>query len=239
MKNICKPLNIFYIILFAFSVSSCQKSSLGPSQHGKDTPVIVILGSSTAAGVGANPIDSSWVNIVKSTVNATSTKASFINLAVPDFTTYHIMPNGFTHPDRPAPDTAKNITKALYYKPDLVIINLPTNDIALGYSDDESLSNYQKLTSMLDSAQVQYIIFSTQPRNFTDANQRARLNTFNNALISKYTFKVNNFLDQLSTPTFEIKDIYSAGDGIHLNNAGHKIIANATLKHPIFMSIVQ
>ena len=226
-----------------FCLISCKKEiqqTPGSGiQKGKSTPVIVILGSSTAAGVGANPIDSAWVNVVQATVNGNGTKAIFYNLAVEDYTTYNVMPNGFSVANRPAPDTANNITKALSYKPALVMISLPSNDIADGYSYAEIMSNYQKLTYLLDSAKVQYIIFSTQPRDFPTVSERMRLDTLNNEVISAYQNHVNNFLDQLSTPTFQIDSIYSAGDGIHLNDAGHRVIANATLQQPLFISVVQ
>ena len=227
-----------------FCLISCKKEiqqTPGSGiQKGKSTPVIVILGSSTAAGVGATPIDSAWVNVVQATVNASGTKAIFYNLAVEDYTTYNVMPDGSNVPPyRPAPDTANNITKALSYKPALVMINLPTNDIADGYSYAEIMSNYQKLTAILDSAKVQYIIFSTQPRDFSTVSERMRLDTLNNEVIAAYANHVNNFLDQLSTPTFEIDSIYSSGDGIHLNDAGHRVIANATLKQSIFINVVQ
>ena len=119
------------------------------------------------------------------------------------------------------------------------MINLPNNDIAFNYTDQEIMNNYQRLTFMLDSAKVQYIVFGSQPRNFSDANQRMRLNTLNNALISRYPGNTNNFLSELSTPDFSIKAIYSEGDGIHLNNGGHRVIANATLKHPVFIKVIQ
>ena len=239
-----KILNFCILVSIGFWLTSCKKDiqqTPGPGvQKSKSTPVIVILGSSTAAGVGAAPIDSAWVNVVQSTVNANGTKAIFYNLAVEDYTTYNIMPNGFSVPAyRPAPDTANNITKALSYKPALVMISLPTNDIADGYSYTEIMSNYQKITYMLDSAKVQYIIFSTQPRDFSTVSERMRLDTLNNEVISAYQNHVNNFLGQLSTSTFEIDPIYSAGDGIHLNDAGHRVIANATLKQSLFISVVQ
>jgi acyl-CoA thioesterase-1 len=240
MRNICRQLNNFYSIIFlALFLASCQKSPLGGVPPIKGTPVIVILGSSTASGVGANPIDSSWANIVRSTTNASVTKAKFINLAFPNYTTYDVMPNGFNYPGRQAPDTGRNISKALSFKPALVMINLPNNDIAFNYSDQEIMNNYQRLTSMLDSARVQYIVFGSQPRNFSDANQRTRLSTINNKLISRYPGNINDILNPLSNPDFSIKAIYSEGDGIHLNNAGHRVIANATLKHPVFTKVIQ
>jgi lysophospholipase L1-like esterase len=197
------------------------------------------MGSSSAAGGGANPIDSAWAYRLQAIVNANGIKANFTNLAYGGYTTYQGMPAGNKVASRPAPDTARNINKALSYKPTLVMLSYPSNDIANNYTDDEILSNYAKLTHLLDSAKVQYIIFSTQPRDFTDINQRMRLKTLNDKIISVYTYHVNDFLNLLSTPAYSIKPQYEAGDGIHLNNAGHAIIFNATLKQPIFMNVIQ
>ena len=232
------------LLFAAISFASCDKlqnvvnptTTTPPPQ--KITPNVVILGSSTAAGEGVTPIDSSWVNRVIATVSHDGVKANFTNLAVPGYTTYQAMPNGFSAASRPAPDTAHNISKALALKPTLVLISFPTNDIAANYTDDETLSNYATITHMLDSANVQYVIFSTQPRNFPTAAQRLRLKTFNDKAKAEYTVHYNDFLDQLSNPDYSIKTIYSAGDGIHLNNAGHTIIYNATMNQQVFRSSI-
>jgi hypothetical protein len=118
------------------------------------------------------------------------------------------------------------------------MISFPTNEIAYNYSDQDIMDNYAKLTHSLDSAKVTYIIFGTQPRDFTDAAQRMRLKTLNDKIIATYTWHVNDNLDQLSTSTYSIKPIYAAGDGIHLNNAGHLVIMNNTLKHPLFTKTI-
>jgi lysophospholipase L1-like esterase len=197
------------------------------------------MGSSSAAGDGAKPIDSAWAYRLQSTVNQTSTKANFINLAYGGYTTYQAQATGSVTASRPAPDTSRNITKALSLHPTLVLLSYPSNDIAWDFTDNEILSNYAKLVHLLDSAKVQYIIFSTQPRNFPDSTQRLRLKTINDKIISVYGYHVNNFLDQLSTPTYTIKPQYDAGDGIHINNAGHAVILNATLQQSIFMNVVK
>ncbi len=228
---------LFAAICFV-SCDKLQNVVNPPAPPQKVTPNVVILGSSTAAGEGVNPIDSSWVNRMISTVSHDGIKAKFTNLAVPGYTTYQAMPNGFSAASRPAPDTAHNISKALSLKPTLVLINYPTNDIAADYTDDEILSNYATITHMLDSANVQYVIFSTQPRNFPTAGQRLGLKTFDDKAKTVYTIHYNDFLDQLSNPDFSIKTIYSAGDGIHLNNAGQAVIYNATMAHPMFDSSV-
>jgi acyl-CoA thioesterase-1 len=226
----------YLLILVTVCCFGCKKNTL--NNDSKSIPSIIILGSSTAAGTGATPPDSAWANRVQASVNKHGLKATFINLAVSGYTTYQAMPTGYSLTNKPAPDADRNVTKAITYKPALVILNFPSNDIAEGYTDDEILSNYAAITHKLDSAKIQYIIFSTQPRDFPDPNQRMRLKTINDKVIAIYTFHVNDFLNQLSTSTYSINPLYSEGDGIHLNNAGHAIIANATLKHPIFMSVV-
>ena len=237
-----KLLKLTLAILIITYLSSCYKLTPTDSQGNpqpKVTPTIVIMGSSSAAGGGANPIDSAWAYRLQATVNQTSTKAKFINLAYGGYTTYEAQATGSVTASRPAPDTARNITKALSYHPTLVLVSYPSNDIASNFTDTEILNNYAKLTHLLDSAKVQYIIFSTQPRDFPDATQRMRLKTINDKIIAAYTYRVNNFLDQLSTSTYSIKPQYEAGDGIHINNAGHAVILNATLQQPIFMNVVK
>jgi acyl-CoA thioesterase-1 len=226
----------YLLLLATICCVSCKKESSNNSA--RSAPDIIILGSSTAAGTGATPPDSAWANRVQAAVNKNGLKANFINLAVSGYTTYYAMPSGYSAANKPAPDTARNVTKAISLKPVLVILNFPSNDIAEGYSDDEILNNYAAIIHKLDSAKIQYIIFSTQPRDFPDPAERMRLKTINDKIIAVYTYRVNDFLDQLSTSTYSINPLYSEGDGIHLNNAGHAIIAKATLKQAIFVSVV-
>jgi acyl-CoA thioesterase-1 len=238
-----KQLKLLLLLFSAVCLAACKKLPLADQAAvitqatPAPTPTVVILGSSTAEGIGANPIDSSWAYRVQATVNQNGVKANFVNLAFGGYTTYQAMPTGYSVSGRPAPDTARNITKALSYHPALVIIDFPSNDIAANYTGQEIVNNYNRMTHMLDSAKVQYIIFSTQPRDFSDPNQRMRLKTLNDTVKSLYTYHVNDFLDQLSTATYSIKPEYEAGDGVHVNNAGHLVIFNATMKQSIFISV--
>jgi|SRR5665213_407986 len=238
-----KQLRLLLILFATVCFVACKKIPLAEqatvttSTKPKPIPTVVILGSSTAEGVGANPIDSSWSYRLQAAVNQNGIKANFVNLAFGGYTTYQAMPTGYNVSGRPAPDTARNITRALSYHPALVIIDFPSNDIADNYTDQEIVNNYNRMARMLDSAKVQYIIFSTQPRNFSDPNQRMRLKTLNDTVKSVYTYHVNDFLDQLSTSTYSIKPQYESGDGIHVNNAGHAVIFNATLNQSVFISV--
>ena len=217
--------------------ASCQKTPTNNTPQPVIIPKIVILGSSSAAGDGAKPIDSAWAFRLQSIINQNGTKATFTNLAYPGYVTFQAMPTGYNYASRPAPDTARNITKALSLHPSLVLISFPTNDIADNYTDDEIMNNFAIMTHQLDSAKVQYILFGTQPRNFPDSTQRMRLKTLDDKIIATYTIHVNDFLGALSTSTYEINPIYSAGDGIHLNNSGHCLIMVKTMQHPIFIQV--
>ncbi|MBS1532923.1 MAG: SGNH/GDSL hydrolase family protein [Bacteroidetes bacterium] len=231
-----------FMLLAIACYSSCSKhteNSTEPKPQPHGTALVVILGSSTAAGEGASPLDSAWCYRIQGVVNKVGVKARFIDLAVPGYTTYHAMPNGYYMADRPAPDTSANITKALSLKPSLVLLSFPSNDIADACSNKEIMYNYSVITHMLDSAKVQYIIFSDQPRNFSAYYQRCREKTMNDTIKNIYSGHFNDFFAPLSTSDFMINPVYSAGDGIHLNNSGHALIMNATLNHPVFKAVVQ
>ena len=235
------PLNkisllIVVLLAFVFKTAVAQVS-------GNKTPrTIVVLGSSTSFGYGATPIDSSYVNKLRINLRTYKRQDTIIDLAVPGYTTYEIQPTGsIPSPDTGTiakPDPASNITYALTKKPNLVIINMPTNDIYDNYTDAQIINNYKVVVKLLESAQVPYIITSTQPRDFSAA-QRARLRPFTN--LTKTTFGANNvidYLDQLSNPDYTIRDTLEYGDGIHVNNKGHKIIYNAFINFQPYRQIV-
>ncbi|QJD94445.1 SGNH/GDSL hydrolase family protein [Mucilaginibacter robiniae] len=199
---------------------------------------IVVVGSSTAAGYGASSIDSSWVNRLNSQL-LNSKKARIINLGVGGFSTYNVMPTNFIPgPSRAYPAVNNNITQALSYHPDMVIINLPTNDIAYDYSDTEIMNNFKLMASLLDSSKVAYIITGTQPRNFSSLQTRKRLKTVDDELNAAFPNHVNDYLNQLSDDTWNIKPDFNSGDGVHVNNKGHKIIYQSFITFPLLLKLI-
>jgi len=242
------------IALLALGLTSCQKNVTTPQLQTVATSngvsnkqlfdagapaVIVIIGASTPAGKGANPADSAWVNRLRLTTAQNPTPLTYINLAMNGYTTYQGMPNGFKKSGRPAPDTARNISKALSYHPSLVMISFPSNDIADGYSLNEVMSNYARMTATLDSAKVPYILFGAQPRNLADSSKRVLLKQMSSNIKSLYGNKSNDYFDLLSTSALTIKPELAFGDGIHVNNKGHYLIMQSVLNHPIFQSVIK
>ena len=205
---------------------------------GNSKPVIVILGSSSAAGKGASKKSNSWVELMKAQLKKDKKDVEVINLSEGGFTTYHVMPNGNKVANRPAPNTAKNITKALSYKPFLIIVNLPTNDIDKKYTDKETMNNYAKLRSIAIKENVNYIVTGTQPRNFSTKSQRNRLLEQNELMVSMDPAHVVDMLKKLSLQDFKIKRAYAYTDGIHPNDAGHKVINGYLFNAPMFKQLM-
>ena len=57
---------------------------------------IVVLGSSTAEGVGPENIDDAWVNLYREYLTQQDSRFEVINLAKGGYTTYDILPTGTT-----------------------------------------------------------------------------------------------------------------------------------------------
>jgi uncharacterized protein YgiM (DUF1202 family)/lysophospholipase L1-like esterase len=182
---------------------------------------IVLLGSSTTAGLGLNPISGSWANRFGTYLEGIDGGYTVTNLAISGYTTYHILATGSTPPGgRPSPDTDNNITYGLTFNPDAIIINMPSNDTAAGYSVAEQQTNYQTLVSIADNANVPVWIATAQPRNL-DATGRANQATMKNWILSTYEDHAIDFWTTLANTDGTINTTYSQGDGIHLNALGH------------------
>jgi acyl-CoA thioesterase-1 len=207
-------------------------------KRGNDNPTIVILGSATAEGVGASTKSKSWVELMKSKLKKDNKKVSIINMAKRKSTSYHIMPNSSKTANRPAAQKDRNITKALEKKPFLVIIQLTTNDINNGYSDDETLANYEAMRQLMVKANVNYIFAGPQPRNFSTKSQRNRLLAFNEKLIKWDPDHVVDVLKKLSQQDFKIKKAYAFTDGRNINDKGHEVVNGHMFNAPLFKHLL-
>ncbi len=189
---------------------------------------IVVLGSSTAAGTGASQPRFAWVNRYAAYLQ-TQRKggAEVINLAVPGYTTYHVLPGAAARvPGRPAPDTAHNITKALAFKPMAIIVSLPSNDVASGYTVAEVTGNFKALAAA--AGNVPLWITTPQPKNFELA-KRQQLLDIKRFLETTYPARTIDFWTVLANPDGTIKPAFDT-DGTHLNDAGHEQLFNQVVK---------
>jgi lysophospholipase L1-like esterase len=204
----------------------------------RDSARIVIIGSSTAAGLGATPVDSSWVNRLRQATKENKRYLTYYNLGIVGLTSYQGVPKDFAAEGRPETDTNHNITAALSFRPSLVIMSYPTNDVANDIPDEEILANFNEIMRLLDSAKVKYIVFGTQPRNFADDAHRMRLKTLNEKMKLAYGDHFANVYDTLAADDGTIKSYLAYTDGIHVNNAGHNILYHKIAAHAIFQAVI-
>ncbi len=185
---------------------------------------IVILGSSTAEGIGATP-NHSWVYLYTQYLKTINTGYQVYNLAVGGYTTYDINPTGYIPPpSRPSPNPEHNITKALSLNPHAIIINLPTNDVGRNYTLAEQQANYQRVISAATAQGVAVWVSTSQPRNDYNAQMVANLKALRDWTLSYFGNKAIDFWTGMGQPNDSIKWAYSYGDGIHFNDSGHYVL---------------
>lgn len=197
---------------------------------------IVILGSSTAAGSGPSSSDSTWVNRYRAHLQSINPNNEVINLAVGGYTTYRIMPDNFvsTIANRPAPVTTRNITKALSYNPDAIIVNMPSNDKQ--WPMYEQLQNFDSLYRHSIHNDVPMWICTTQPLgNATYANYQA---TVADSIATIYGTQSIDFWSPIVDTDSTVLDSYDSGDGVHLNDAAHGILFSQVVAEDILSQIL-
>ena len=202
------------------------------------THTLVVLGSSTAAGVGPSSLDSAWVNRFRHYLFEKNTTIKVVNLAVGGYTTYDIMPTGFITPaNRPTPKIANNISKAVTYNPEAIIINLPSNDVNMGYSITEQLSNYDTILTLVKANNIPVWVSTTQPRNFSVAQIQLQIE-MRDSTFARFGDKSIDFWTDIADSNGRINPDYNSGDGIHLNAKAHAILFSRVKEAEIFNPMV-
>jgi lysophospholipase L1-like esterase len=224
-------------LIFAFFL--CSKTLVCGQDEGYEfvnPPItIVVLGSSTAEGIGTKPRDSSWVNRFRVYVQTFNPENQVINLGKGGFSTYEIMPTlSVTPRNRPLPDTLRNIDKALSYRPDGIIINMPSNDVGNGYPIEEQLANFRRLASILDSNGVELYVTTSQPRNFPKKNDRLTQHQVYDSLRTIFYTNYIDFYTGFADAEDQIASEFNSGDGVHMNNGAHRILLDRVIESQAF-----
>ena len=220
-----KILSIIILLLSIINHSAAEKND----ENTKSTSIkIVVLGSSTAAGTGPSHPDSAWVNRFRAYVQSIWENSEVINLAKGGYVTYQILPNDYEPPnERPFPDPERNISKALSFNPTAIIINLPSNDAASGYSVKEQLANYDLIRSITKKNEIPTWVATTQPRNLSNVG-RQNLIEMRDSTFTRFENAID-FWTGLAEINGNIKPEYNSGDNVHLNNAAHRILFERAL----------
>lgn len=199
---------------------------------------IAVIGSSTAAGHGAEPLEKSWVNLYEAYLKTLHPENSIVNLGLGGQQTFHLLPTGHKPPPaRPLPDPERNITRALAFAPDAVIVNAPSNDAAALYGPEEQLHNFDIIDRTAQLAGVPVWVCTTQPRIFSEKQIEIQVR-LKDAILTHFGQFALNFWDGLATPENLPDPRFDLGDGTHLNNAGHARIFEIVKKQDLPAAII-
>lgn len=212
---------------------------------------VVVIGSSTASGYGLplstggtnqeqtnnlNDLltDSSWANRMREFYTGLNTVQTFKDLAIFGEDCYNGMPTtnnpaSFNGQSRPAPDPNNNITKALSFNPDYVLVNFPSNNYDV-YSIPEIMACLATIyQTAIANGHTQCYISTTQPRDqFNNAN-RVKLKTIRDSIMNRFGANAIDFYSIVATSSNTIIAALGQGDGVHLNVAGHRMLWNQCL----------
>lgn len=193
------------------------------------------IGSSTIAGQGAFPPDSAWINRFRHYYqNELGIVDAVHNLGWPGSSCYRGMPSSYTPPSgREGPDPANNVTRAVTLLGGMaipangvIIVNYPTNKY-IEYSIAEIMQCLQVIYDSATRLGNKCYITTSQPRTdvgFNTPAMKRKLADIKDSIINRFTVaNTLNFWDGMYNPAdTTILPLYSAGDNIHFNNAGHR-----------------
>jgi GDSL-like Lipase/Acylhydrolase family len=206
---------------------------------------IVVMGSSTAAGSDASSYNNSWVGKLTNHFRknmADGLDTVTYNIAEFGYATYDEMPTGFVPPmGRPLPDPDHNVTKALSFTPDIVIINLPSNDIAFGYTKKEMMDNLRLMSSTIKAAGSKCYIATTQPGNHLTVAQRQAQRELVDSINNNFGIYAVDFWTDLVTNDGQnlLRDEVRAAPSLyHLNDVGHNFLFIRIRDENIFSNAV-
>jgi hypothetical protein len=217
-----------YLVLLWVTVSEVAFSQ---------SKVLSVIGSSTAAGTGASVPDSNWVNRLVKYYQQLGLTVELHNLAVGGRNCYHGMPSSYTPPPlRDFPQTLENITKALSFSPNVVLVNYPTNNYHF-YSIAEIMDCLQAMKDSANALGKICYITTSQPRqdgSFPDLPTRTLLKVIRDSIMNRFGNYAIDFWTGIALPDYTINPVYSFGDNIHLNDAGHRELFKRVRNKDVF-----
>ncbi|WP_405294106.1 SGNH/GDSL hydrolase family protein [Algibacter sp. Ld11] len=199
------------------------------------TCTVVVIGSSTAEGLGASSIENSWVYKYNNILFQNDTRLNVVNLGLGGLTTYNLLPTGSSTalPSGVSIDTNRNITKALSYGPVAIIVNLPSNDTYNGYSRTTQLANFAEINTEAANSSIPIWITTTQPRYFSDPADVQTQKDVRDDILSTYLDKCIDFWTDIADTDGTILSYLDSGDGTHVNDDGHSILLNKVISKNI------
>ena len=129
---------------------------------------------------------------------------------------------------RGAPDPNLNIEAALARDPVAVIVGMTSNDAAYGFANAEQERNFETVARLAAAAGVLLYVTTTAPRNFA-AEARQRQVAVRDWILQRFGARAIDVWDGIALPDGSLDPRFDMGDGVHQNDAGHRLIFQRVL----------
>jgi lysophospholipase L1-like esterase len=199
---------------------------------------LLILGSSTSTCYfGPSSVDSCYVTRLQKYYQSVGSPITLDNRAVAGDNVYQGMPLSYTPPPgRNIPRPYNNITEGLAGNPDVVLINYPSNGYDI-FTVEEVMNCFRTIKQTANNAGKPCYITTSQPRNNPESYKtlevRNKMAEIKNRILSEFGSYAINFWDGIANPDNSLQYMYQV-DGIHINDAGHRIFFTRVLEKNIF-----
>lgn len=181
---------------------------------------VFVIGSSTAAGIGASRLELSWVGLLKPWA-LTNHNWIIENLSVSGLLTNAVACTSFKSLAQ------KAMTDGATY----LILSFPSNDATANIESDLTIRNLQSVRQCASFKGVKVAVMSTLPRAGLSREQRAAINRVDRAMHRELGGCFIDVRAALSEgESWEPRMNFSAGDGVHFNDRGHFVIFNLVKK---------
>ncbi|MCB1998450.1 MAG: hypothetical protein H6932_17270 [Burkholderiaceae bacterium] len=183
----------------------------------------VVIGSSSAAGVGAPP-GQGWVGLLAAHWRPSGVVVEA--LARVGLRTTQVLPLGTpVPPGAPGPVAAVNIEAAMARAPVMLVLSLPSNDAAARVPAAQAVAHWQQIAGIAGEAGVPTLMLGTQPRGAFDAGQREILAETDRLAVAAFGGCHVPLFDALAGPDGALAPELRSTDGDHLNADGHARVA--------------
>ncbi|HMP21813.1 MAG TPA: hypothetical protein PKC39_12710 [Ferruginibacter sp.] len=207
---------------------------------------ICVIGSSTAYGYfpppsPAYPADSGWVGRLNNYCQSYMNVDTVFNLAKLGRDCYSAMPTGYVPPeDENNPDPTSNISRAIAMspKPDVIIVNYPTNNYER-ISNAAIIECYQVIMDSAMANGIRCYIATSQPRNSFNYAGRLKLKALRDTIMEVFgQYAIDFFTPLADEETLKIQSCYDLGDNIHINPQGHEALAMQVIAKNLFVTVL-
>jgi lysophospholipase L1-like esterase len=202
---------------------------MNKNHHSNHSPAyhIVVIGSSTAEGVGPQY---GWVDRFRDKLQRLNPDHKVTNLGQGGYNSYRYLPDDAPVPPGQRVDRDRNITKALSLGPDLVILNNPSNDLWIeGFHPDHLFRNYHIIFEEAAAHGVPILLTTSQPTCYDD-DKRAALIAIRDRTQAEFGDAVIDFWTGIAGPDGTTIERFRTHDDVHLNDAAHELFCERLMK---------